>query len=198
MSVGRDRLFSAESIHDSGVATLQGEVVEVTAGPMTDLFIDPGTGRIQRTATMVSAMVDDQAFQFSARVRVPMLTTFDAGVLLVESDDEHWAKLCLEQMPSGEPCAVSVVNRGLSDDANGWIFPQSDAWLRISRDGHTFAFHTSTDGTTWDMLRHFALPADGPVKLSLLSQSPTGTGMVASFSDIKYVAEALGDVRSGK
>lgn len=169
----------------------------LSAGPGSDLFVEPGTGRRETSATVLTRRVEDREFQFSARVRPDLQATFDAGALLVRCDADHWAKLCLEQATSGAPTAVSVVTRHVSDDANGWVLPRSDAYLRISRNGEAFAFHVSTDGQAWDLLRVFSLPAPGAVDVGLVVQAPVGNGCTVRFTDVAYVPEPLEDPRSG-
>jgi regulation of enolase protein 1 (concanavalin A-like superfamily) len=171
--------------------------VVLSAGPRCDLFVEPGTGRRKASASVLTRRVDDRAFQFSARVRPDLRATFDAGALLVRCDADHWAKVCLEQATSGVPTAVSVVTRHVSDDANGWVLPGSDAYLRISRKDEVFAFHVSADGKSWDLLRVFSLPAPGAVEVGLLAQAPVGDGCTVTFSDVAYVPEPLEDPRSG-
>ena len=85
-------------------------------------------------------------WQLSARVTVDFRATFDAGVLLLWLDEKHWAKLCFEYNPLGQATAVSVVNRGVSDDANGPVIPGNTLWMRISRVDNVTCFHTSLDG----------------------------------------------------
>ena len=189
--------FSPEAIQESGAARVIDGAIELTAGPVSDLFFEPGTGRMETSAAIVGTVVDDLQFQFSARVSADLRATFDGGVLLVRPDSSHWGKICLEQDPKGVPTAVSVVTREVSDDANGWPLGGTEAWLRISRDYETFAFHVSANGVTWDLLRLFSLPASGPVEVGLLSQSPTGQGCVSRFSDIAYTPTALADNRDG-
>lgn len=172
--------------------------VVVAAGPRTDLFVDPGSEVSVTSAPAVVAVVPDAGFQFSARVRASLASTFDAGVLLLRTSPDHWAKLCLEQAISGAPTAVSVVTRGVSDDANGWRLASGEAWLRISRDGAAFSFHVSEDGERWELVRLFSLPAPGAIEVGLLAQSPTGEGCIVHFSEIRYVARPLGDPRSGE
>ena len=75
----------------------------------------------------------DGDFQFSARVTVGFASTYDAGVLLLWVDDRHWGKLCFEFSPAGEPMVVSVVTRGVSDDANAFVVDGRTVWLRVSR-----------------------------------------------------------------
>ena len=72
--------------------------------------------------------------------------------------------------------------------------------MRISRStAGSYAFHAATDGVHWSLIRHFHLDA-GPadvVRIGFLAQSPTGGGCRASFSQLRYLPEALDDLRSG-
>ena len=53
---------------------------------------------------------------------------------------------------------VSVVTRGVSDDADSRDVEGSGTWLRISRSASgSFAFHAATDGVHWSLIRHFSL-----------------------------------------
>ena len=105
---------------------------------------------------------------------------YDAGGVLVWLDESNWAKLAVEQSPAGEPTIVSVVTRGVSDDCNSWA-AESPAWLRVARIGPAYAFHVSTDGGTWSLVRHFALAADGDPLVGFVAQAPTGERCTATF-----------------
>ena len=41
-------------------------------------------------------------------------------------------KLCFEHSPDRQPMIVSVVTRGVSDDANAFAVDGQTAWLRVS------------------------------------------------------------------
>ena len=92
---------------------------------------------------------------------------------------------------------VSVVTRGVSDDANSTIVDGNAVWLRIARIGAAFAFHSSTDGKRWNLVRHFALGGDGELQAGFLAQSPTGEGCAATFSHVERTGSTLTDIRSG-
>ncbi len=176
--------------------------VRSTALPRTDIFIDPGASPLEvqpvlNAATLLGTPPAGD-FQLSARVSVDFAATFDAGVLLLWIDDRHWAKLCFEYSPDGEPMVVSVVNRGVSDDANGFVVDGRSVWLRVSRIDHAFAYHASLDGQAWRLIRSFALddPA-GAVALGLEAQSPTGEGCAVAFDQIAFTGTRLGDLRDG-
>jgi regulation of enolase protein 1 (concanavalin A-like superfamily) len=169
-----------------------------TAGPRTDLFIDPDGGAPKLTAPRLLATAPAGDFTFSARVGVDFATDFDAGVLLLHATDEAWAKLCFEYSPQGEAMVVSVVTRGVSDDANAFVVDGGEVWLRISRRGGAYAFHASEDGQLWQFVRQFALPEPAPVRVGLAPQSPTGEGCTVTFDEIRFAAERLEDLRSGE
>lgn len=181
-------------------------VVVATAPGHTDLFVDPGGEHTVGAESMLNAVTllgDPPAgdFQLSARVGVDFVARFDAGVLLVWLDETHWAKLCFEQSPSGAPMVVSVVTRGTSDDANGFVVEGEQVWLRISRIGHVHAFHASLDGQVWELVRVFALGqgSDGVTghRLGLEVQAPTGDGCTATFAQVRFTPTTLGDLRDG-
>jgi uncharacterized protein len=168
----------------------------ITAGPGTDWFVHPGTGEAKLDAPAELEPVAGD-FQLSARVEVEFAATFDAGVLAVWHDERTWAKLCFEYSPDGRPMVVSVVTRGVSDDANSTVVDGDAVWLRISRIGAAFAFHSSTDGERWSLVRHFALGTDGALEAGFLAQSPTGAGCTATFSNVELTGTTLADIRSG-
>ena len=168
----------------------------LTAGACSDWFIDPATGEAKLNAeAQLEPVAGD--FMLSARVEVDFAATFDAGVLAVRHDERTWAKLCFEYSPDREPMVVSVVTRGVSDDANSVALPGNGVWLRIARIGAAFAFHYSTDDERWNLVRHFALGTDGELEAGFLAQSPTGDGCSATFTDVRFRAETLAGLRSG-
>ncbi|QHZ00032.1 hypothetical protein SSPS47_33570 [Streptomyces sp. S4.7] len=125
-------------------------------------------------------------------------STFDAGVLLLWIDERHWAKLCFAYSPRGRPMVVSVVNRGVADDANAFTVDGDSIRLRVSRVGHAIAYHASTDGTTWHLIRYFAL--DDPARRALTgfeAQSPTGEGCAVTFDEVRFTRDRLADLRDG-
>lgn len=156
-----------------------------------------GGGQHDATALMFAAPGDD--FVFSARVRVDgERTTFDAAVLALWSDPDHWAKLCFEFSPQRQAMVVSVVTDRFSDDCNSTVVVDPEVHLRIARVDGAYAFHSSRDGITWDFVRLFALPeGSGPMRVGMLAQSPTGDGCTAVFEDIRFDAATLADLRSG-
>jgi regulation of enolase protein 1 (concanavalin A-like superfamily) len=170
--------------------------LRIVAGPRTDLFVDPAGGPAALGAPRIAGVVEGD-FQFSARVRADLRATFDAGALVLHAADDIWVKLALERSPQGDAMVVSVVTRGLSDDANGRVVTGDGVWLRVSRMGAACALHASDDGARWELVRHFALDAPAGLTAGFLAQSPTGEGCTASFDDVRFVAEPLAELRDG-
>lgn len=178
-------------------------VISADAAPRTDFFNDPAQPpKISASTTEPVRLLGlpEGDFQLAARVTVDFHSMFDAGVLFVYVDEKHWAKLCLEFTPQKNPSVVTVVTRGESDDANAFELSENSVWLRVSRIDNTFAFHASTDRTWWRMVRYFALsgsPAEAPVQVGFLAQSPTGEGCRVTFDEIEFRSSAPTDLRDG-
>ncbi|MEU5913290.1 DUF1349 domain-containing protein [Micromonospora sp. NPDC047527] len=174
--------------------------VTVSAQPRTDIFIDP-SGSVEpvlNAATLLGDLPPEGDFQFSARVTVAFGATFDAGVLMLWRDERCWGKLCFEFSPEAEPMIVSVICRGVADDANAFVVADRSVWLRVSRIGRVYAYHASLDGRTWQLIRVFGF--DGETsrdRIGFAGQSPTGEGCGVTFDEIRFRAERLADLRDG-
>jgi uncharacterized protein len=177
---------------------VQGDTgLTINAAGMTDLFIDPAGGERNLTAPAALFTPPDPGFLLSARVKVAFRSTYDAGVLQVRYGPDLWGKLCFELSPRKEPMIVSVTTRGVSDDCNSVPVQTDTVWLRIAQTPRTTAFHYSLDGRLWHFVRYFSLGGKGSPRVGMSSQSPTGSGCTASFSEIRYRAGTLPDLRSG-
>src|SRR5438477_6668899 len=155
-----------------------GSTLSIEAGGQTDWFVDPsGTaGSVLSAPALIGDVAGD--FVFSSRVAVRFAAAFDAGVLMLYVDEQTWAKLCFEYSPEQEPTIVSVVTRDRSDDANGFVVDGEAAWLRIARLGSAFAFHASTDGRRWRLVRYFTFGGNREPAIGFEAQSPAGAGWV--------------------
>lgn len=175
---------------------LNGGILTIEAGAQTDLFADPAGGPPVRSAPPLLAPSTGD-FLLSARVTVDFSARFDAGAMVLYAGDDSWAKLCFEYSPLNQPTVVSVVTRGLSDDCNSHAVEGNSTWLRIARRGSAFAYHSSADGVSWLLVRHFALGPVDEIAVGFLAQSPEGVGCRATFDSIRYSGEGLSDIRSG-
>lgn len=178
--------------------------VSTTALPGTDFFTDPGGTDSQVTSTSLSnaatllTPAPPGDFQLSARVTVGFTAKFDAGVLFLRHDENTWAKLCFEYSPDQEPMVVTVVNQGISDDANAFVADGPSMYLRLSRKGRVFAQHASHDGEKWIFVRAFAFAnVDGPLEIGFEAQSPHGEGCEVTFESPQLTETTISDFRDG-
>jgi regulation of enolase protein 1 (concanavalin A-like superfamily) len=182
--------------------------VTVTGAARSDMFIDPnGPAPDYAAGLLLGRLPQDEGgaeaeaeadFTFSARVTVPFASTYDAGVLVVYAGPDRFAKLCFEYSPQHRPTVVTVVTRGVSDDANAFAVEGETVSLRVARIGRAWAFHASTDEKHWSMVRYFSLGETvEPVRVGLLAQSPTGEGISVTFAQLAYRRGTLADLRDG-
>jgi regulation of enolase protein 1 (concanavalin A-like superfamily) len=180
-----------------GVKVLNGALQLISAGS-TDMFIDPGDSAPGQLpdAGRLTGLPPAGDFTLSAEVSVQFTSMYDAGVLLLYAGERRWAKLCFEYTPQLVPSAVSVVTRETSDDSNSFEVTGSTLWLRVTRSGSAWAFHASTDGAWWRLVRYFTLGAD-LVRVGFLAQSPTGDGCSVTFDHIEFRPGAPKNLRDG-
>lgn len=168
----------------------------ITAPAKTDWFLDP-QGAVEIANAPALLFPFTKPCTLSAHVSVKHVSTYDAGVLMVYESHSSWAKLCLELSPQGHPMIVSVVTKGVSDDGNA--FPvHGPMYLRISRLEKAYAFHASEDGAAWDLIRYFRLEESPGTQMGFLAQSPTGSGCIVTFKDLRFEQRLLENIRSGE
>ena len=177
--------------------------VLAAAPPHSDFYINPaGAGSadaesLDNAVTLLGTPPPGD-YQLRCRVEVEFVSQFDAGVLMLWIDGHNWAKFCFEYSPAAQPMVVSVVTRGVSDDANAFTVAGRSTWLRVSRVDGVYAYHASLDGEVWQLIRVFSLGQDPAAhQVGFEAQSPTGNGCRVSFDQIGFVSERLTDLRDG-
>ena len=179
------------------VFSSEGDSVTLTAASGVDWSNDSLGGASQHAATALVFDAPD-GFALSARVTVPpRRTTFDAGVLCLWADEDHWAKLCFEYSPQGQAMVVSVVTNGYSDDCNSTLVNEESVYLRVSRVGDAWAFHASSDGSYWDFVRLFRLNTERPIGVGFMAQAPMGESCEVTFDRIRLEPTPPRDLRDG-
>jgi len=153
-----------------------GDGLDITAGPVSDWFHNPGGTSINNNAPVALFTPSAENFLLSAKVTVEFNYTYDAGVLFLYVKDDIWATLCFEYSPQKEAMVVSVVTRGKSDDCNSAVIGSHTVYLRVFRQGNAVAYHYSTDGHTWHFVRYFFVGYLGKMQIGFAAQSPTGKG----------------------
>lgn len=173
--------------------------VVILANAKTDLFVHPTGAERFDNVPRYCVVTADPVFSISAKVSVGFMSAYDAGALYIDAGGDQWGKIAFEFSPQRIPTIVSVVTKGTSDDCDGPRLPAEHAYLRLYRDGRAFALHFSEDGRTWRFLRWFSLNLDenASVEIGLSSQSPTGDGCTAIFSEISVKRDRIDNLRDG-
>lgn len=167
-----------------------GGTLSITAGKGTNWFTSPmDPYRIENSPKLSFPAASD--FVLQAKVTVPFVSQWDAGVLFVSANENLWAKLCFERSTEGVPTIVSVVTRGLSDDVNHFPVHGNTMYLKIAKSGHALAFYASEDGKKWSTVRVFTLGPDVVLSAGLSAQSPAGERVTATFEEIRYEARSV-------
>lgn len=174
-------------------------LLQIVAPEKTDFFINPESGDIKNNAPFLYADIQGD-FILRAKVKVDFVSKYDGAALFImdSENDKAWAKLCYEHTDFNTNAVVSVVTNGVSDDANGVNLTGNSVWLQIGRKGDAFSMLYSTDGETYYMVRVFNLKVSETLKVGLVSQSPTGEGLVSDFSHIEFEKVTMKNIRAGK
>ncbi len=197
MTPAIEQLPPLEWTHGAGEAAHDGDALVLRAAAGVDWSNDSLGAAPVHGSTLLGFAPPAGDFTLSARVVVAgERTTFDAGVLALWADGDHWAKLCFEYSPQGTAMVVSVVTNDYSDDVNSWLVDGDAVYLRVARVGAAWAFHASRDGVSWDFVRLFRLRAE-PTHVGFLSQAPMGDTCEARFSEIVFSQTSLADLRDG-
>ena len=176
---------------------LPGGGIRVTVPAKADYFQDP-TGAVKVDSAPFLWLPVSGDFTARAHVRPAFNATYDSGVLMVRHDVHTWAKLCYEKTDFGTTAAVSVVTRGLSDDANGADLTVPDLWLQACRSGDVIALHYALDGQDWHMVRIFSLAMPPTVKVGVVAQCPIGLGTTVDFFHFSVESGLPHHLRAGK
>jgi regulation of enolase protein 1 (concanavalin A-like superfamily) len=180
--------------HPVSVRALGERSFELVAPARTNLFNSPDGNFVRQDAAML-LFPPDRDFVLTARVSAELRSVYDVAALVVYQDGNTWAKFCYENSVERQPTLVSVVTRGLADDCNSIAAPADGVYLAIVRKGDEFAFHASTDGRVWRLIRHFSLPLAAGARLGFAAHGSGGTTLRAVFSEINYQNLSSSNVR---
>ncbi len=137
-------------------------------------------------------------FTVKARVYTNTLGVYNAGFLMVRQDKEHWIKLCVECSNENMFNVVSVITETYSDDANGELLPQNNAWLRITRKGDIWGLHYSLDGKKWRFVRTFGMKLSPVLQVGFGVQCPKGDTCESIIESVSVSDIPVSDFRSGE
>ena len=190
-------------INESVISEEDGRI-EIVAPNETDFFINNGAigeeGITPESLCNAPFYYTEVAGDFVMRVKVShdFKDTYDSASIMVMKDLKYWAKACFELTDFDTHAVVSVVTKEESDDANGCNIDDNTVWLQLCRVDNSFAFHYSTDGENYYMMRFFNLPVDEVVKVGLLAQAPLGSGGKRIYENLTIERKTVKNIRMGK
>lgn len=164
----------------------------------SNIFLSPDGGFHQDSAPRV-LFKPEGPFILTAKIQPEFHEKWDAGVLLLYNDAEHYAKFCFEADYRMTPRIVSVVCNERGDDCNSAPVPEGAVYYRIAGSSakESFAFYASSDGRSWFLIRTFRLTRRDNLRIGFSAQSPAGKGCTVQFSDIKVERREVKDFWNG-
>ena len=97
----------------------------------------------------------------------------------VNGSTDHGVVAHADETHHFDVCRPVVTNR-ISDDCNGPVRDANHVWFQISRVDDCFAFHYSTDGVEYNMVRVFTLPVGKTVKVCPVFLCPQSRSRITS------------------
>lgn len=175
-----------------------GSSIQATVGEGTDFFNSPEDNTIAATASLLYREATGD-FVATALVQPDFSSVWNAAALMAHIDSLNWIKFAFENSDATGPGIVSVVTRGVSDDANGPILEgRASIWLRIIRKGNLYALHWSENGRDFKMARLSVLPESDTVKIGMEAQSPVGKTATHTFLYFSLEERTVEDMRKGE
>jgi len=178
--------------------------IAIHATPKSDFFRNPSAvgadGITPDSLSNAPYYYQDVAGDFVMKVKVSLdfKDVYDAASIMVMENEQIWAKACFELTDFDTHAVVSVVTNQLSDDANGCNVDSDSVWLQVTRMNQAFAFHYSTDGVNFYMMRVFHLPVSETIKVGLLAQAPIGSGGERVFEGFLLENKTVKNIRVGQ
>ena len=203
---GKNQLLNIENENENGFEWLNSpKKYEISGGSLkihvegqTDFFIDPENRKATATAPFLFKEISGD-FVATTLVQPDFKDQWNAGALLMIIDQSHWIKFAFENSDATGKSIVSVVTRGVSDDANGAILNDVDKiWLKLIRKGNLYALHWSLDGITYNMCRLASMPASETIKIGMEGQSPVGETAYHKFLYFNLESKTVKDLRKGE
>ena len=172
--------------------------ISITAPENSDLFISPDGGyKTDKSPRLLFS--PDSDFILTAKIKLDFNSNWDAGVLMVFNDNQHFAKFCFESDFKGQPRVVSVVCNTTADDCNSMTIEKGEVYYRItgSTKSNVFNFYYSADGKSWFPIRTFKLDKADNIAIGFSAQSPSGKKCMVNFSEIELQQRKPADFWKG-
>jgi len=174
--------------------------VTFRVGEKKDFFCGPSNKLSNNTAPILLAKVDNtRPFTFVSKVTSGFTKEglYNAGVLYIYVNDNHWQKFCFEQDERGNHRIVTVRTIGTSDDNNHDVVSSPWVYMKISSDTHTVASYYSLDKKNWQLVRLYKNDYPAEIWMGISSQCPVDKGTTSYFDEISLAQSSVTDFRLG-
>lgn len=180
-------------------ATMESGKIEMSSGPETDFFIEPGAPPYEKSnAPLLLQSVDNtKPFTFSVKTTPVHTVKYDAGMVFLYIDNKQWLKFAFEADERMLKRLVTVKTKDFSDDNNHDAVNSPSVYLKVSSDTKVVGFYYSVDGQQWQLVRVFKNEYPAALKIGIGAQSPVGQGNKAVFEDWKFSEASVRDFRMG-
>ena len=173
-------------------------ILKILAGKGTDFFNNPEDSTVTASAPLLFREITGD-FVATALVSPDFASQWNAVALMLHIDEHHWIKYAFENSDATGKSIVSVVTKGVSDDANGVILNDRDQiWLRMIRKGDLFAMFWSLDGDSYKMTRLTRMPNAERVRIGIEAQSPVGEPVIHEIKFFGVEQKTVEDMRKGE
>ena len=173
----------------------------MNAGGYTDFFCDPRGDSSNTSAPLLLAKIDNaKPFTFSAKV-TPEFTkegVYDAGAVMLYSNEAFWQKLCFEQDERGFHRIVTVKTLETSDDNNHDRIDRTSVYLKFSSDTEVLGCYYSVNGEDWQLVKIYKNEYPKDLWIGISSQSPKTAGHTSEFENLILNGEHVENFRLGK
>ena len=178
--------------------TFENNSLQVIADEGSDYFNNPEDSTITATAPFLFRQVRGD-FVAKALVRPDFSSVWNAASLMVHIDSTHWIKFAFENSDATGPSIVSVVTKGVSDDANGVILADHlEIWLKLIRKGNSYSMLWSVNNEYYTMARLSTMPSVDAVKIGVELQSPVGASATHAVRYFGLEHRTVEDLRKGE
>lgn len=169
--------------------------LKITVTEGTDFFNNPEDSSVVGSAPYLYKQIKGD-FVVKALVQPDFSDQWNAVALMLHVDSLNWIKFAFENSDATGPSIVSVVTKGVSDDANGAILSNVEkVWLSMARKGNIYSMHWSVDGEHFKMARLTSMISQDPVKIGIEAQSPVGHVATHQIHYFEIMERTVSDLR---
>lgn len=124
---------------------------------------------------------------FTVKVKMNYISEFDQCGVIIYSDEENFAKLCVEnQLKTMNKLGSVVAKLKRSDWATQPYNIDDTIYYRVSKRGINYLFESSANGIKYEQMRLFDIPGSEKVYIGVFGASPLGNGFEAEFSGMVF------------